>query len=152
MGRIRPFKMIGTLAILFVIFSMMQMHKAEKKPSDSNTTKTLSHKEKTPAKPFLTQQDGLKVLNYLFHDKIQDSAMNCRLKRAKTRTFIGCTEGAIIQDNYWEVQIIKKRLKLIARSKTAIYLAQKYRFKELRVEQKQAHPKVEKALIHFFKN
>jgi hypothetical protein len=120
----------------------------EKKTSQDATH---LHTQKKRSKKALTPEDGVKILHHLFKNKIQDSAMRCRYKKAKKRYFIACTNGNIIKDNFWEFSASKTRLKLIARSQSALFIIKRYKFKELKQDNMKASKKIEKALIAFFK-
>lgn len=147
---IRPVKTLIVLGVLFLFFTATKIDK--KSSLDKNKTQPMSHyMEKTAAytKP-LTAKDAINILHYLFKEKIHDNAMNCHAKKAKTRWFIKCQKGQLIKDNYWEVTVKNKSLKLLARSSAALYIVDKYQFRELTANKTKIDPKVEKALINFF--
>ncbi|MDH5464379.1 MAG: hypothetical protein OEW60_02055 [Thiovulaceae bacterium] len=105
------------------------------------------------AKVTITMDNGMKakkILEYLFHEKLHDKAVRCHIKQAKNRKFIGCKDGAIVKDNYWELSTHDNHLALLTRSQSAIYIAKKFTYKELVVETSEVNEKVEKAFGKFF--
>ena len=149
---IRPLKTLIVLTVLFLIFSATRVN--HKSSLDNNKTKPMSaYMEKTTLKTKqVNPKDALKVLNHLFKKKIKDASMQCHLKKAKTRYFIKCKNGNLIKNNYWEVAIKKNHLKLLARSSASLYIVKHYKFKELAQDDTKIEAKLEKALVHFFKN
>ncbi len=150
---IRPVKTLLLLGLLFILFLATRVEPVEKKAQTSNTQTQLHSLIKHPLekqkKP--TPHDAVNVLHHLFHKKIEDPAMLCSYKKAKTRYFIACKQGEIIKDNYWEFSLKKDQLHLLARSKSSLYIIKKYKFKELRSDTHKAYPEVERALVAFFK-
>lgn len=149
---IKPLKTLMVLAFLFLIFLATKQD-----PTSTSTPKEsvevipeISHYlEKKPIK-ILNPRDALKVLHYLFHTKVKDSAISCSYKKGKSRYFAACKNGDFIKNNYWEISLKDNDLKLLARSKTAMYIISTYHFKELSHDSNQANPEVEKALVKFF--
>jgi hypothetical protein len=148
---IRPLKSIFVIGLLFLIFLVTKKDPSiQAKVEQKESKKLSSYMEELPIKS-VNYEDSLKVLHYLFHEKIEDKSVKCKLKKAKTRYFAACKDGDVIKDNYWEVALHQNKLKLLARSQSAVYIINKYHFKELVCDSKKANPKVEKALIKFFK-
>lgn len=144
---IKPLKTLMALAVLFLLFLMT---KVDPKATTTVVKTVQEPTTKQEAIKLPQAQDGVTVLNHLFHEKIHDTAMKCQYKKAKQRFFIACKDGNVIKDNYWEFSLYKKRMRLLARSQSALYVMQKYEFKELRSDKQTSHPKVEKALVAFF--
>lgn len=151
---IKPLKTLIVLAFLFLIFLATRQDSKSTSTQKANTEvipEISRYLNKKPPK-ILDPRDALKVLHYLFHTKVKDSAISCSYKKGKSKYFAACKNGDFIKNNYWEISLEDNNLKLLARSKTAIYIINTYHFKELSHDSKQAHPKVEKAIKSFFNN
>ncbi len=152
---IKPIRTIGIIVVLFLIFSATRINHPTLTLDNNMTDKTIADfmenkpkKEKKKKLPSI--QDAVKIMHFLFKEKVKDSHMQCRYKKAKKRYFIACTGGDSIKDSYWEVSVKNRRIKLLARSKAAHYIINKYHFKELEADSLKANVKIEHALQKFF--
>ena len=151
---IRPLKTIGVLAVLFLIFTATRVNHKKALNEDHNGSQPMTaymEKIKPQRKPLETK-DAIKILHYLFKEKIHDPSMRCHSKKAKSRIFVECKDGDLIKNNYWELVLKRDKIKLLARSNVSVYIINKYKFKELESDTKKRYPEVEKALQKFFTN
>ena len=121
---IKPIRTIGIIIILFLIFSATRINLPTSHTEHNVSDKTVLDFMETPIKErkVPSVQDAVKIMHYLFSEKVKDKSMRCRYKKAKKRYFLACTHGDSIKDNYWEIALKNKNIKLSASSSLNWYL------------------------------